>query len=220
MAELLLELYSEEIPPNLQISARSQLKLFVETSFKEKDIKYKDIQVYSSPTRLSLFCKDIPDKIKIPAKEIKGPKVGSPDNILEGFTKAKNASKKDLFEKDTDKGKFYFIKTIPKNLLVEEVLKEILPKSLASISWKKSMKWSNYNLMWGRPLRSIFAMFNNKKISFVFDHLETTDSIIVEQDLHLKTGKIKNFKDYNSFLKINKIILDHKERKKNNFKKN
>ncbi len=214
MAELLLELYSEEIPPNLQISARSQLKLFVETSFKEKDIKYKDIQVYSSPTRLSLFCKDIPDKIKIPAKEIKGPKVGSPDNILEGFTKAKNASKKDLFEKDTDKGKFYFIKTIPKNLLVEEVLKEILPKSLASISWKKSMKWSNYNLMWGRPLRSIFAMFNNKKISFVFDHLETTDSIIVEQDLHLKTGKIKNFKDYNSFLKINKIILDHKEREK------
>ena len=214
MAELLLELYSEEIPPNLQISARSQLKLFVETSFKEKDIKYKDIQVYSSPTRLSLFCKDIPDKIKIPAKEIKGPKVGSPDNILEGFTKAKNASKKDLFEKDTDKGKFYFIKTIPKNLLVEEVLKEILPKSLASISWKKSMKWSNYNLMWGRPLRSIFAMFNNKKISFVFDHLETTDSIIVEQDLILKTGKIKNFKDYNSFLKINKIILDHKEREK------
>ena len=214
MAELLLELYSEEIPPNLQISARSQLKLFVETSFKEKDIKYKDIQVYSSPTRLSLFCKDIPDKIKIPAKEIKGPKVGSPDNILERFTKAKNASKKDLFEKDTDKGKFYFIKRIPKNLLVEEVLKEILPKSLASISWKKSMKWSNYNLMWGRPLRSIFAMFNNKKISFVFDHLETTDSIIVEQDLHLKTGKIKNFKDYNSFLKINKIILDHKEREK------
>ena len=57
-------------------------------------------------------------------------------------------------------------------------------------------------------------MFNNKKISFVFDHLETTDSIIVEQDLHLKTGKIKNFKDYNSFLKINKIILDHKEREK------
>ena len=214
MAELLLELYSEEIPPNLQISARSQLRLFVETSFKEKDIKYKDIQVYSSPTRLSLFCKDIPDKIKIPAKEIKGPKVGSPDNILQSFTKAKNASKKDLFEKDTDKGKFYFIKTVPKNLLVEEVLKDILPKSLASISWKKSMKWSNYNLMWGRPLRSIFAVFKNKKISFVFDHLETTDSVIVEQDLILKTGKIKNFKDYNSFLKINEIILDHKEREK------
>ena len=93
MAELLLELYSEEIPPNLQISARSQLKLIVETSFKEKDIKYKDIQVYSSPTRLSLFCKDIPYKIKIPTKEIKGPKVGSPDNILESFIKAKNANK-------------------------------------------------------------------------------------------------------------------------------
>ena len=51
------------------------------------------------------------------------------------------------------------------------------------------MKWSDYNLMWGRPLRSILALFNNKKLSFKFDHLETTDNIILEQDLSSKSKK-------------------------------
>ncbi len=214
MAELLLELYSEEIPPSLQIGARDQLKFLIENSLKEKRIKFKNLQVYSSPTRLTLFVQDIPLKTKIAAQEIRGPKVGSPEEILEGFAKSKNQAKKDLFEKITEKGKFYFIKLKAKNLLVEESLKTTLPKSLASISWKKSMKWSDYNLMWGRPLRSIFAIFNGKKINFEFDHLQTTDSIIIEQDLTIKSSKIKNFKDYIVFLKRNKIVLDHNEREK------
>ena len=214
MAELLLELYSEEIPPSLQISARNQLKFLIENSLKENEIKFKDLQVYSSPTRLTLFVKDLPDKTKIAAQEIRGPKVGCTEEILESFAKAKNVTKKDLFEKKTEKGKFYFTKINSKNLLVDELLKDILPKSLATISWKKSMKWSDYNLMWGRPLRSVFAIFNGKKINFEFDHLQTTDSIIIEQDLTIKSSKIKNFKDYNVFLKSNKIILDHNEREK------
>ena len=196
MAELLLELYSEEIPPQLQIAARTQLKLFIENSFKEDNINYKDLLVYSSPTRLTLHIKDLAEKIKIEPKEIKGPKVGSSEQILKGFTKAKNVTEKELFEKETEKGKFYYIKTETKIILVEDMLTEILPKVLNSISWKKSMKWSNHLLMWGRPLRSIFAKFNSRKLDFRFDHLETTDQIIIEQDLILKT-KTKIWKDYN-----------------------
>ena len=70
MAELLLELYSEEIPPQLQISARSQIKQYIENSFKEENIKHKELSVYSSPTRLTIFTKDLSEKIKIKAKEI------------------------------------------------------------------------------------------------------------------------------------------------------
>jgi glycyl-tRNA synthetase beta chain len=213
MAELLLELYSEEIPPELQIGARNQLKIFFEKSFEEESIKYKEISIYSSPTRLTLVVKDLTEKIKIESKEIKGPKVGSPDQILQGFMKAKNISKNDLAEKETEKGKFYFIKTEQKNILVEELLTLMLPKALASISWKKSMKWSDHNLMWGRPLRSIFALFNGKKITFQFDHLESSDEIIIEQDLTSKSKKIKNYKEYYNLLKSNNIILDHIERK-------
>ena len=214
MAELLLELYSEEIPPQLQIGARNQLKQFFEKSFEEESIKYKEILIYSSPTRLTLVAEGLAEKIKIESKEIKGPKVGSPEQILQGFIKAKNISQSDLIEKETEKGKFYFIKTAPKNILVEELLISMLPKALASISWKKSMKWSDHNLMWGRPLRSIFALFNGKKIAFQFDHLESSDEIIIEQDLDLKSKKVKNFKDYNNLLRSNNIVLDHNEREK------
>jgi len=214
MAELLLELYSEEIPPQLQIGARNQLKEFFEKTFKEESIKYKEISTYSSPTRLTLVAEGLAEKIKIESKEIKGPKVGSPEQILQGFIKAKNISQSDLIEKETEKGKFYFIKTAPKNILVEELLISMLPNALASISWKKSMKWSDHNLMWGRPLRSIFALFNGKKIAFQFDHLESVDEIIIEQDLDLKNKKVKNLKDYNSLLRSNNIVLDHNEREK------
>ena len=212
MAELLLELYSEEIPPQLQIGARTQLKEFVKSSFKDNEIKYKELLVFSSPTRLVLLANDVAENIKVAAKEIKGPKIGSPDQVIQGFVKAKKVSEQDLIEKDTDKGKFYFIKTQPKSILVEELLSKIIPKAISSISWKKSMKWSDHNLMWGRPLQSIFARFNNKKLSFNFDHLETTDKIIVEQDLITKSRKINNFKEYLSFLKTFNIIVDHQAR--------
>ncbi len=212
MADLLLELYSEEIPPQLQIAARSQIKQLIKSSFEEDSIKYKDLFVFSSPTRLTVFVKSLPEKIKIEAKVIKGPKVGSPDQVLRGFTKAKNVNEKDLVEKDTDKGKFYFIKTESQTIFVEDLLIKIIPKAIGSINWKKSMKWSDHNLMWGRPLRSIFAKFNNKKLSFKFGHLETVDNVIIEQDLITKTKKIKDFKDYLNFLKNSKIIINQQER--------
>ena len=212
MPELLLELYSEEIPPQLQIAARSQIKLFFEKSFKENNIKYKELSVYSSPTRLTLYIKDLAEKIKTEAKEIKGPKVGSPDQVIQGFLRAKKAYEKDLIEKDTDKGRFYYIKTQSQSILVENLLIKIIPQAISSINWKKSMKWSDHNLMWGRPLRSIFSRYSNKKIPFNYKHLDATDEVIIEQDLVTKTKKIKDFKDYLNFLKSNKIIVDHKER--------
>ena len=151
MAELLLELYSEEIPPQLQIEARSQLKQFIENSFKENHLKYKDLTVYSSPSRLTLYVKNLSEKIQIDAKEIKGPKVGSPDQVLQGFIKSKGVSEKDLIEKETEKGKFFFIKTQPQVILTEDLLKKIVPKAIKSINWKRSMRCSDDNLMSGRP---------------------------------------------------------------------
>ena len=136
MAELLLELYSEEIPPQLQIDARSQIKKFVENSLKEKNIKYKELLVYSSPTRLTLLIKDLVEKIKAEPKEIKGPKVGSPDQVIQGFLRAKNINEKDLIEKETDKGKFYFIMTQSQSILVEDLLIKIIPDAINQLTGK------------------------------------------------------------------------------------
>ena len=90
--------------------------------------------------------------------------------------------------KKTEKGEFYFLKTGKKDLFVKDLLAEALPKIITSISWKKSMKWSDHNLMWGRPLRSILAIYNYKKLSFKYEHLYTTDEIIIEFIRYLKAG--------------------------------
>ena len=95
MAEFFMELYSEEIPPQLQLSARNQLKLSIGSLLKENSIKYKNIQIFSSPTRLTLLIKDLPQKIKTSSQEVRGPKVGSDKIILEKFAKSKNVKMKD-----------------------------------------------------------------------------------------------------------------------------
>ena len=69
---------------------------------------------------------------------------------------------------------------------MEDFSAKIFPKVLSSINWKKSMKWSDHDLLWGRPLRSIFAIFNDKRLDFKFNHLETTENIIIEQNLVTK----------------------------------
>ena len=214
MAEFLLELYSEEIPPLLQISARNELKQIFEKSIQEEGLEYKSLNVYSSPTRLTLFTQNLSEKVKILSKEVKGPKVGVDENILKSFTNSQKVNKNDVFEKEIEKGKFYFIKTKPKEILTQDLLVKLVPKSLNEISWRKSMRWSDNALIWGRPLRSIVAIFNKHILKFNYNHLESTDSVIIETDLTAKIKKIKTFKEYQSFLKSNKIILDQNERKK------
>ena len=212
MSEFILELYSEEIPPGLQINARKELKFLIENSLKEENLKFKSIFSFSSPTRLTILIKEIPEKIKVYAKEIKGPKVGVLEDILNNFLRAHNMNRNDVFEKESEKGKFYFVKTKPKEIQTKELLTKVVITSIASLTWKKSMRWSNTNLIWGRPLRSILAVFNKKLLPFTYGHLKSTDNVIIENNLDKKFYKIKDFKEYNTFLKNNKIILDHEER--------
>jgi glycyl-tRNA synthetase beta chain len=219
MSEFLLELYSEEIPPQLQITARKELKEKIENSLNEEGLKYKFVSSFSSPTRLTILIKDIVEKVKISSKEIKGPKVGVIDDILSKFIRAHNVSKKDMYEKETDKGKFYFIKTKSKEILAKDLLVKIILNSIGSLSWRKSMKWADKSLLWGRPLRNIFAIFNKKILLFSFGHLKSSNSIIVEQDLITKYKKIISFKEYQIFLKKNNIILDQDERERKILKK-
>jgi len=213
MAEFLLELYSEEIPHGLQISAREEIKKNLLKSFEEESIKYKTAEVYSTPTRLALLVRDLPTEIKIEAKEVRGPKVGVPENIIEGFIRSHQITKKDLFEKTEEKGNFYCFKKSVKKIQAEDLLAKLTPKAIGSVNWKKSMRWSDYDLMWGRPLRSILAIFNNKQLKFDYHHLTSTDGMIVVDNFIDKIKKVKNFKEYESQLKVSKILLKQEDRK-------
>tara|TARA_B100000945_G_scaffold113925_1_gene90354 strand:+ start:2809 stop:4863 length:2055 start_codon:yes stop_codon:yes gene_type:complete len=214
MSELLIEIFSEEIPPNLQINARLQIKKILIEELSSINLKYKDIQVYSTPTRLTIFISGLPKKNKILPSEVKGPKVGVPQNILESFVKSKNISSTDLFEKKLDKGTFYFAKIKGKEINTEDELIKIFPKSLNKISWKKSMRWSDYNLSWGRPLRSILSIFDRKHLKFKYAHLDTVNYTLLEENTDIKQKKISDFNGYISFLSKKGIVLDHNKRAK------
>ena len=219
MAELLLELYSEEIPHGLQINAREEIKRNLLKSLEEESIKYRSSEVYSTPTRLTLLVRDLSTEISIEAKEVRGPKVGISENIIEGFMKSHQITRKDLFEKIEEKGNFYYFKKESKKILTEYVLSKLIPKVIESVNWKKSMRWSDHDLMWGRPLRSILAIFNNKHLKFNYHHLTSFDGVIIVENFIDKIKKIKNFKEYELQLKKNKIYLKQEDRKNNIIKK-
>ena len=158
MSEFILELYSEEIPPNLQINARNDLQEKIKKFLAEENLKFGSLNAFSTPTRITILLKDFSDTIKTPSKEARGPKVGVMEDVINNFIKAHGASRKDLFEKESDKGKFYYVKTKAKEVQTSEIIKKIVLNSMASIKWKKSMRWAETDLLWGRPLRSILAI--------------------------------------------------------------
>ena len=214
MAELFIELFSEEIPSKLQIDARKKIKEIIDQKLKKKEINFKSSKSFSTPKRLVFFIEGIPEKIEQKKKIIKGPSVQAPQEALDGFIKSNNLNKSDVYKKNLEKGEFYFAETKLKVIDVSKELQSIIPEALQSYSWKKSMKWSVYDLDWGRPLKSIIALFNNEVVNFNFFHLQSSDLTLVDGTNEDKIKKINSFKTYLSVLKSQNIILDQEKRKK------
>ena len=212
MSELLIELFSEEIPSNLQINARKQLENLLKQNLSSSNLEPKTLEIFSTPTRLTIFVTGLPKIIKIPSTEIKGPKVGVSEDVINNYAKSKNLNISDLLEKKTEKGNFYFAKIKGREINTENELAKLIPLTLKDISWKKSMKWSDFELNWGRPLISILAIFNEKLLKFKFAHLETVNFTMLETEEQIKQIKVKSFYDYKNLLRKNEIILDHNER--------
>ena len=212
MSELLIELFSEEIPSNLQINARKQLENLLKQNLSSLNLEPKTLEIFSTPTRLTIFVTGLPKIIKIPSTEIKGPKVGVSEDVINNYAKSKNLNTSDLIEKKTEKGNFYFAKIKGREINTENELAKLIPLALKDISWKKSMKWSDFELNWGRPLISILAIFNEKLLKFKFAHLETVNFTMLETEAQIKQIKVKSFYDYTNLLRKNEIILDHNER--------
>jgi len=213
MSEFFLELFSEEIPSTLQKNLREDLLNSFIKSFNEKFISFKKSSSFSTPNRLIILFEGLQKQIILKSEEIKGPSIKAPELALEGFIRSNNISKKDLFKKATDKGEFYFFKTKSKKLNTQDLLEELVPLILQKIQWKKSMRWSDFSLNWGRPLKSILAIFDRKKLTFNFHHLTSSNSTFIDKEFEEKKKIFIDFKDYNNFFKKLNIIIDHNQRK-------
>ena len=213
MSEFFLELFSEEIPSSLQKSLRENLLDSFNKLFDEKSISFKKNLSYSTPNRLIIAFEGLQKKIVLKTEEIKGPNINAPEMALEGFMRSKNMLKKDLFRKKTDKGEFYFFKTKSQKLNTHDLLEEFVPLVLQKIQWKKSMKWGEFDLNWGRPLKSILAIFDKKKLTFSFHHLTSSNSTFIDKEFEEKRKIFTSFKDYNNFFKKLNITIDQNQRK-------
>jgi len=214
MSEFFLELFSEEIPAKLQINARKNLLSELNIYFEENNIKRKGTNLaLSTPNRIVINFSNISKDIIKKSQEIRGPSINAKPEALEGFLRSHNIKKTNVELRSTDKGEFYFYKKPEQKLKTFDLLKKNLPLILEKISWNKSMKWGDNQLSWGRPLKSILAVFDGKKIDFNFHHLKASNFTFVDKDYEEKIKNFTDFKSYLSFFKSIKVILDQEKRK-------
>jgi len=214
MSEFFLELFSEEIPAGLQKNLREKIFEDFKNLFEEKSIRSKKNFSFSTPNRLVLVFEGLDKQIKIKSKEIRGPKTSAPEQALEGFLRSNKINKKDLFKKKTEKDEFYFYKTVATSLKTHDLLTEFIPKILSNYQWKKSMKWGEFDLNWGRPLKSILSIFDKKIVSFKFHHLTSSNLTFLDKDFEEKKRSFENFKKYEKFFEDNGVIINQNKRLK------
>ncbi len=213
MAEFFLEIFSEEIPAALQKDLREKLLKSFQNFFLEKSIKFKKNFSLSTPNRLIIVFEGLDKEIKIMSEEIRGPKIGAPEQAIEGFIKSNKIDQKNLIKKKTEKGEFYFYKTESKIVKTHDLLAEIIPKLLENYQWKKSMKWGDFNLSWGRPLKSILSIFDKRTIDFEFHHIRSSNLSFIDKEFEDKKKSFVDFKTYELFFKKLGIIVDQNKRK-------
>jgi len=214
MAEFFLELFSEEIPAKLQRNLREKMLEEFQNFFSSKLINSKKNFSLSTPNRMIIVFEGLDKQINVSSEEIRGPKTNAPEQALEGFLRSNRIEEKDLYKRNTEKGEFYFFKSKAKTLNTQELLTEFIPKLLENYQWKKSMRWGEFDLIWGRPLKSILSVFDNKTINFEFHHIVSSNSTFIDKDFEDKKKIFNNFKSYEKFFKKNQVIINQNIRKK------
>ncbi len=220
MPELLIEILSEDIPARMQARAADDFKRLVTEKLAAAGLAFTAADAHSTPRRLALVVDGLPERTADVKEEKKGPRVGAPDQAVQGFLKSAGLDSLDQCEqRDTGKGAFWFAVTERKGRDAAEVLAEIIPAAMAELPWPKSMRWATGQVRWVRPLRSIVALFGGKVLAGGFDlggkvgvapFGNTTRG---HRFLAPEPFAVTSFADYKEKLRAAKVMLDREERK-------
>ena len=203
MTEFLLELYSEEIPARMQEAAAKEIASKIAA-----DSKY-----FYTPQRIVVLA-DLPDMQPDTRIEKRGPRIGSPEQAVNGFLKSVNLSKVEDAETIEEKGtKYYFYKNTVKGKPTADYLAELLPKILTEFTWPKSMRWGSGDTRWVRPLHSIIAIFGGKVVPFKFGEVVSGNTTQGHRFLDSSKFQVSSFKEYQNGLAQRKAIIDPLQRK-------
>ncbi|MBR9842707.1 MAG: glycine--tRNA ligase subunit beta [Rhodobacteraceae bacterium] len=216
MPDLLIELFSEEIPARMQAKAADDLRKRVTDGLVEAGLTYAGAQAFSTPRRLTLALEGLLAESPTVREERKGPKVGAPDKAIEGFLRGAGVSRDDLEERETPKGAVYFATITKPGRAAEEIVAEVLEDTVRNFPWPKSMRWGAGSLRWVRPLHSILCILSNEAGASVvpldIDGIKAGDT--TEGHRFMGTGRfaVASFEDYEAKLKRDKVILSADER--------
>ena len=172
MAELLLELLSEEIPARMQARAAEDLAKMVGEGLAKQGLTFKTPITYVTPRRLALVIQDLPEATPDISEERRGPRVGSPEQALEGFLKGAGVTLDQCEQRDTGKGIFYFAVIAKSGRPTAEVIKDVVEQTMAAFPWPKSMRWGSGTARWVRPLQSIICLFDGAVVPVEFGGIQ------------------------------------------------
>ena len=214
MPDLLLELYSEEIPARMQPGAAKDLERLTVGALSDRGLLFEGIKAFAGPRRLTLAISGLPAKQKDVREELKGPKIDAPAAAIDGFLKKTGLSKDRLKVEKTPKGDVYIAVIERAGRETAEVLAEILPEVMAKLPWPKSMRWKpGVTTRWVRPLHSIIATFDGEVVPFSFAGVSSGRHTVGHRFLSSGKIEVRRFEDYEAALKKAHVILDAEERK-------
>ena len=217
MPNLLIELFSEEIPARMQRRAAEDLKKIVTNGMVDAGLTYAGAAAFSTPRRLTLAVQDVLSESPTIQEERKGPRVDAPDKAIEGFLRGAGLTKDQLEVREEKKGKVYFATIKKPGRPATDIIAEVLENAVRNFPWPKSMRWGAGSLRWVRPLHSIVCILTDDLDTHIvplnIDGIESGNTTLGHR--FMSSGDritVSGFDDYAAALKKHYVILDPEER--------
>ncbi|MEW9919027.1 glycine--tRNA ligase subunit beta [Marimonas sp. MJW-29] len=216
MPDLLIELFSEEIPARMQMRAAEDLQKMVTNGLVEAGLTYASAAAFSTPRRLALTVEGMLAESPALVEERKGPRADAPEKAIEGFLRGAGVSRDQLEERDTPKGKVLFATIRKPGRPAAEIVAEVLEQTVRNFPWPKSMRWGTGSLKWVRPLHSIICLIVREDgaevVPLEIDGIEAGDVTRGHRFLAPGAFTVSSFDDYEAKLKRAHVMLRADER--------
>lgn len=213
MADLLLELFGEEIPARMQVRAGDDLKRLVCAGLKAAELPFAGAEAFVTPRRLILHITGLPQAQPDVREERRGPRVDAPEKAIEGFLRGSGLSRAQCEEREMPKGTFLFAIIERRGRPASEVMSEILPAAFADLPWPKSMRWGTGTTRWVRPLHSILALFDGAVVPLTFAGVHSGDQTRGHRFHAAQPFAVSDFADFRDKLAAAKVLIDPAERR-------
>ena len=213
MSELLLELFSEEIPARMQARAAEDLKRLVLEGLAASGLAVGEAMAFATPRRLTLVVQGVATRSPAISEERKGPRVGAPEQAIAGFLKSAGLSSIGEATVISDKkGDFYVAKIEKAGRAAADIIAEVVPAVLGKFPWPKAQRWGSRPEVWVRPLHGIICLLGGKVVPFAWAGVEAGNTTRGHRFHGNEPFQVASFEDYGTKLKEAKVLLPASER--------